>query len=262
MTPRIAVLLSSGCHPLSGRARGAERDKRALELALRLGDVSAVHVGSRNVDVQLRDYLAMGLGRVDHVVLPEQFDVVPALTEWLAEAKVDVILAGTRTEQGASTGLVPYLVAHALRLPVAADASDFRANGGSLCVAQSAPAGERRLLCVPMPAVVTVGDAGPVPRPGSFRRRTSGQIEQLRSCGGTVWRSDAARATADSTLASERTEQMPAKDRIAATRDQAATGGRIITNVTPEAAAREILSFLRERNLLPPSPPCSKETTA
>jgi electron transfer flavoprotein beta subunit len=44
---KVAVLLSVGRHPASGRTRRAPLDARALELALRLpdADISAVHAG-------------------------------------------------------------------------------------------------------------------------------------------------------------------------------------------------------------------------
>ena len=48
MTLTIAVLVSVGRHPASGRARRADRDARALELALRLSPSArplVIHAG-------------------------------------------------------------------------------------------------------------------------------------------------------------------------------------------------------------------------
>jgi len=66
----IAVLLSVGRHPASGRARRADLDARALELALGLADtarVHAIHAGDPQ-EPALREYLGMGIGRL--TVLP------------------------------------------------------------------------------------------------------------------------------------------------------------------------------------------------
>ena len=62
----IAVLLSVGGHPASGRARRAPLDAQALELALRLAEagqatrIHALHAGNP-AEPALRDYLGMGL---------------------------------------------------------------------------------------------------------------------------------------------------------------------------------------------------------
>ncbi|WP_315835333.1 electron transfer flavoprotein subunit beta [Bradyrhizobium prioriisuperbiae] len=252
MTLRVAVLLSCGCHPLSGRTRGAAFDRRALELALRLGDVAAVHVGPQREDLRFDDYLAMGLPSIDHVVLDEEFDVVPALIGWLRGRAVDLILAGIRTETGERSGILPYVVAQALALPVVADIAACHAEGRTLNVEQAAPRGGRRLLCSPLPAMVTVGEAGPAPRSGSFRRRKVGIVKPVEPDTRTTWRCAQQSDTATPPRQSIKTyHHALARRRISAIRDQPASNGRVVVNLGPEAAASEILSFLRERDLLP-----------
>ena len=59
----VAILLSIGRHPASGRSRRADLDARALDLALRLGPevrLHAIHAGDP-AEPALADYLGMGL---------------------------------------------------------------------------------------------------------------------------------------------------------------------------------------------------------
>src|SRR5690348_7452353 len=70
MTFEVAVLLSIGRHPASGRLRRADLDSRGLELALRLVEdsaragsqirVHAVHAGTPGQPA-IRGYLGMGV---------------------------------------------------------------------------------------------------------------------------------------------------------------------------------------------------------
>lgn len=105
---RIAVLLSIGRHPVSGRARRAAADARALELALRLpgAEIHAVHAGDPD-EPALRDYLGMGIARLGVVPMPQGHDPIPALIAWLRSLQPDIVLAGLRGENGLDTGLCP-----------------------------------------------------------------------------------------------------------------------------------------------------------
>ena len=105
MTFEVAVLLSVGRHPASGRARRAELDSRALELALRLaaasaGDgapvrVHAVHAGSP-AEPALRDYLGMGVERLTVLDIPASADPLAPLIAHLAARRPSLVLAGMR----------------------------------------------------------------------------------------------------------------------------------------------------------------------
>ena len=81
----IAVLLSIGSHPASGRARRGPLDAQALELALRLVEaghatrIHALHAGNP-AEPALRDYLGMGLDRLEVLETAPGADPVPALT--------------------------------------------------------------------------------------------------------------------------------------------------------------------------------------
>src|SRR5690349_249452 len=86
----VAVLLSIGSHPASGRPRRAPLDAQALELALRLTEsgqtarIHALHAGNPD-EPSLRDYLGMGLDRLEVLETAPGADPVPALIARLRE---------------------------------------------------------------------------------------------------------------------------------------------------------------------------------
>src|SRR5215468_1972720 len=98
----VAVLLSIGRHPASGRSRRADLDARALELALRLGPgvrIHAIHAGDP-AEPALADYLGMGIESLTVLRQPPGSDVLPALASRLAVLKPALIFAGLATEAG------------------------------------------------------------------------------------------------------------------------------------------------------------------
>ena len=177
--PDVAVLLSVGRHPASGRARLADLDARALELALRLAEVArvhAIHAGDPNEPV-LRDYLGMGIDSL--TVLALDGDVSGALAEHLQQLRPAVVLAGCRAECGEASGMLPYSIAQALQAQLVADAVSITLRGESARVIQAQPRGGRRALRVALPLVVTVDRAGPQPRMSAFGPAQRGQIRAI-----------------------------------------------------------------------------------
>jgi len=158
MTADIAVLVSIGRHPASGRARRAERDARALELALRLSPAAkplVLHAGDPG-EPALRDYLGMGLDSLTVLRLPPDADPLPALIEYFRNLRPRLLLAGTGAEAGEGSGLLPYAIADALDAVMAADIADIARAGDRLELLQALPRGRRRRLSAALPAVVTV----------------------------------------------------------------------------------------------------------
>ena len=91
----IAVLLSAGRHPVSGAPRACPGDAVALAFARRLGgdDLLALHAGSAH-EPALRDYLALGAGRIEVMAVPAGSDVAVPFAKRLAG--IDLILTGGR----------------------------------------------------------------------------------------------------------------------------------------------------------------------
>jgi electron transfer flavoprotein beta subunit len=160
----VAVLLSIGRHPASGRARHADLDARALQLALSLADVArvhAIHAGDPD-EPALRDYLGMGIDSL--TVLALDGDVSGALSDHLKLLRPAVVLAGHRAECGEASGMLPYVIAQTLQAQLVADAVSITLRGDSAGVIQAQPRGGRRALRVALPLVVTVDRAAPQPR--------------------------------------------------------------------------------------------------
>jgi electron transfer flavoprotein beta subunit len=170
------VLLSVGRHPATGRARHADLDARALQMALGLAPdtrVHAIHAGDPN-EPALRDYLGMGIDRL--TVLAVQGDVYTALAEHLKRLRPAVVLAGSRAERGEASGMLPYVIAQALEAQVIADAVSITPRGDTARVVQALPRGGRRALRVALPVVLTVDRAAPPPRMSAYGPARRGQI--------------------------------------------------------------------------------------
>ncbi len=81
---KLAVLVSIGLHPESGRSRRAEQDARAVELSLNLSDdVQLIHAGEGDEQV-LRRYLGMGLKRMTLLEADNGVDIEPVLRDYLS----------------------------------------------------------------------------------------------------------------------------------------------------------------------------------
>lgn len=180
----VVVLLSIGCHPASLRSRRAERDARAMTLALATGlPVIGLHVGTPCQALQA--YL--GMGPAELVVLPERAgqDPVAALVAWLECHPAVLILCGHQAEQGECTGLLPHMVAHALGLALVPAVVELRCDDHALTLTQALPGARRRLSCA-QTVVATVDRQAqaiaPVARGPALRRRcTMNEIDKLPS---------------------------------------------------------------------------------
>ena len=158
----IAVLLSVGSHPASGRARRAPLDAQALELALRLTEsgqtatrIHALHAGNP-AEPALRDYLGMGLDRLEVLETAPGADPVPALTARLRELAPALILAGSVAEGGEDSGMVPYLIAQALNRTLVPDIVGIDVTDAEAALTQALPRGQRRLVTASPPLVATL----------------------------------------------------------------------------------------------------------
>lgn len=257
----VAVLLSAGRHPVSGRPRRAPADARALDLALRLpaGRRLALHAGDPETPA-LRDYLGMGLERLTVLRTAAGHDPLEPLAAHLAAFLYPrrdgvLILAGSRAEGGEDSGMLPYLLAGALDMAIVADAVDVGVDpaSGTAEVVQALPRGRRRAVRVALPAVIAVHTAAPPPRPVAFGPARRGIVEAL----------DAA-ALPDEALAGyavrpwrprpRRLAVAPAGgsalDRLRAATEAKAGQGRLLVGVSPEEAARAIYETLEERGML------------
>lgn len=239
-----AVLLSIGRNTVSGRPRAAERDARAIAIARASGcDVIGLHGGQP--DGKLRDYLGMGLSRLVVVELDRDQDPIPALSAFLAECSgIAVVLAGSRSEAGDGTGLVPYAVAAALDLPILPAVTALEIADHGVRAVQALPGGRRRALHCAGPVMAVVDQQGP-PIPQIARGpATRGRIE-------TVPGAVAPAPTCQPDVLETRPAR-PRPKRIGPGHTQSASGQRLLVRPEPRQAALVILQFLEEERIIAP----------
>ncbi|MBY4678382.1 electron transfer flavoprotein subunit beta [Marinobacterium arenosum] len=251
----LAVLVSIGQHPKSGRARRAEQDARAVELGLKLvGErLELLHAGEAQQEV-LRSYLGMGLKEMTLLEQPSAGDAVPALGRYLAQKRPDIVLTGVRAESGEASGMTPYLLGEALGWPVVTRIADIiKVENGEAEVLQALPRGQRRALKVRLPFVASVDLAAETPRQSAYgpgrRARidnasVDAQQDQLRS----QWQEAPARKRPKRLKVAK---AKTAADRFkAATAKSQASGGQVLQNESAQEQAQALFKLLVEEGVL------------
>jgi len=256
---RFAALVSVGRHPITGRARRAEYDARAVELALSSTDaaqVSLIHAGEDASESlgALRSYIGMGLASLDLLRQPPGADVVPALEARLRELAPQVVLCGARSETGEASGMLPFLLAERLGWPVVSGLAAIESiDADSMTVLQALPRGQRRRLKVRLPAIATVDAAAKSARQSALGPARRGAIRLIEEA--VV--EDTAAATWSVAPARKRPKRLKiikaasARDRFKAAAAKAeGGGGQVISGVPADAAAQVVLKLLREEGVL------------
>ncbi|WP_375055250.1 electron transfer flavoprotein subunit beta [Zobellella sp. DQSA1] len=250
----IAVLVSEGRHPVSGRARRALQDASALELGFALGGkLEAIHAGSP-AQPALQDYLGMGLNRLTVLRQGPDDDALELLAPYLNELQPDLLLTGVRAEQGEGSGMLPYLLAERLGWPLVTGIAAIELiDGDEVTLLQALPRGQRRRLSVRLPFVASVDEAAASPRQLAFAKARRGSISEQQPA---APKPDADRAGWTLQDAKPRPKRLKvASAKTAADRFKQATAkaqggkGQIIRN-DPQAAAKAIYDLLVEEGVL------------
>ncbi|WP_205950448.1 electron transfer flavoprotein subunit beta [Pantoea stewartii] len=252
---RITALVSVGRHPESGRARRAEQDARAVELGLTLAQdtLEVLHAGDPH-DAALRSYAGMGVEALRVLAMDEQGDAVAVLSDYLSQDQPDVILTGGRSERGESSGMLPFLLAEALAMPVVVGVAEIVSlNGTDAEVLQALPRGQRRLLRIALPFIASVDMAACAPRQVAFGPANRATI--MAQPGVEV--RDAARAEWKIAPAVKRPKRLKKiKAKTAADRFKAATaksqsdGGKVLQNKPVEEMAQAVFDLLLEEGVI------------
>lgn len=242
MSGEIAVLLSVARHAVSGRPCVARRDASALELALRCTDQPlAVHAGLASNPV-LADYLGMGLRRL--TVLDSAGaadDILQPLVDFLTVRSPRLIVCGMESETGESSGMLPYLLAKRLGLPIVSDVAGFDMDS-EVRIFQALAGGRRRRLATDLPAILMIGNAGPKPRQWTFAKARRGVIDMIS----TRFEPDAERLG----WTEKEARQRPRKLRAGKTDEKVHSAA--LTGLTPRQAAERLHDFLAERGVIRP----------
>lgn len=246
------TLLSLGQHPVSGRAKRAEQDAQAFEMAAKLSKTQGLYAGEESHLDTLRPYVGMQVGDVSLLSLAANIDPVSALAHYLDDKEVDLIFCGSRAESGESSGMLPYLLAECLDLPVVSQVCDIEQTDGGLCVTQALPRGARRQVMVATPCVIIVDSAAPPARQTAYGPSLRGTIQVIPGTG------EIDEQAQDFTFepARKKPKRMKkVKAKTAADRFKAATasqakGGEVIHPKTPEEGAMAILKLLKEEGVV------------
>lgn len=255
----IAVLVSGGRHPVSGRSRRAANDARALELALQTAaccgaGLRVVHAGAPDA-ATLRGYLGMGVPELQVLEVAPGLDIAPVLAETLRDWRPALVLAGVRSETGWSSGCLPYVLAEYLDYPLVANIDSIVMNvtAGTAEMHQVCPRGRRRLLQARLPLVATVDPAAPAPRQSAYARERGGRLARL-DWSGTAPPAATPGAARPARRRPRRLQKPVAGDsadaRLRALTRSATGGGQVLEPSTPDEAALAIYHYLVEHGLV------------
>ncbi|MEZ8141067.1 electron transfer flavoprotein subunit beta [Enterovibrio sp. FF113] len=255
----VMVLVSCGQHPLSGRARRAESDAKALELALKLeeglGEAPAVIFAGDPDSLAIREYLGMGVKQLDVLKVSQDADASLALADHVSARKPNIVLCGARAEWGESSGMVPYLVAQSLSATVVPDVVDVLTQTETHAeVLQALSGGQRRRLRITLPAVLLASGAAPEPRQSAFTKARDGIVNVLQVAAhkdelAQAWQWQVAKKKPKrvKTVAASAS----GRDRfLAATAAPVSSGGQVMNNPSPQDAAEAILVLLKKEGVI------------
>lgn len=252
---KIAVLVSPARHPVSGQAMQSASDAAAFELACSLAPAQRLTVlcaGMVSKD-SLNDYLGLGASTIEVLTVEQGGDVVAALRARLQG--FDIVLCGVRSDGQSSSGLLPYLLAEELGMPLIGDVMDAQLQDRILRLRQFLPKGMRRRLEVPAPALLAVHPRAPRTRQFAYARACIGRVTYSA---GTIQGAAPVSPAWQIETASRRPR--PLKARIAQSGhsrmlgaiggDAEARGGQAMKDGSAEQKAQALIAYLREHHLV------------
>jgi electron transfer flavoprotein beta subunit len=256
---RIAVLVSTGRHPVSGTSRYSRNDALALELARALAErhhahLDVLHAGDA-ADPALAEYLALGAHEVEVLACGTADDAAHMLAERVRD--YDLVLTGTRAEGAHDSGMLPYRVAAALGAPIVGGAVDIDIDSGAgvAVVRQFLPKGLRRRVETTLPAVIAVHPLANAQPRYAYARLRAGAIRPQRPA--RVNAPDASEAAAWTVGPVERkpvrfaaAEKRSGHARMLSATTTESRGGNVVNEGSSVEKAQVILAYLREHQLI------------
>ena len=254
-TLRIAVLVSTARHPVSNQPMRSSSDAAAFELGCSLappGRLTVLSAGMAGKE-SLEEYLGLGVEALEVLTVAATADVLPAL---LARLKgFDLVLCGMRSDGQSASGMLPYLLAEGLGVPLVGDVLEATGAGRTLTVRQFLPKGMRRRLEVTLPAVLAVHPRAPQTRQYAYARARAGRVTNVA---GAIGASDRSAPAWQFEPATRRPRPLKAKvaqsghSRMmgAIGGDAGARGGQVVKQGSAEQKAQILLDYLREHRLI------------
>jgi electron transfer flavoprotein beta subunit len=224
-------------------------DEYALEAALKLkdvhgGEVSILTMAPPSAPETMRKALAMGADGGVHVSDPalagaDTLSTTRVLAAAIRDLEFDLLLAGADSSDG-TAGVVPAGIAALLRLPYLSYAAKIEPDpeAGTVRVRRISPTGYD-VLEAPMPALVVCTQALGEPRYPSLKGIMAARSKTIETR--ALYDLPAETGSAGGDVASNRVLTAEAPPPRAATR---------VVREAPDAAAREIVSFLAERRII------------
>ncbi|WP_410708001.1 hypothetical protein [Bradyrhizobium sp. BWA-3-5] len=201
-----------------------------------------VHAGEPRDE--LRQYLGMGLARLDVIATEAEADPVPALCAYLDKNPAPIVLAGSHAETGNDTGLLPYLVAPHIGATIIPGIVTIAPQRDGTGVTQTMTRGRQRELFVQGRALFTVGRSGPPPPQIAWARARRGQLNVIAN----------SQVEVIEDLQPKTTSERPARHRpkrIGPVDLHTRASGGALTGLTADEAACMILDYLEPLLVLP-----------
>ncbi len=253
---RVSALVSIGAHPDTGRARRSATDARAVELAMKLDDceLEVLHAGDPE-NPAIGYYSGMGLSQIRVLAQDEQDDAISTLSSYFRNNMPDIVLTGTRSENGESSGTLPFFLAQALDCPIVMGIAEILSvENGTARVLQALPRGQRRALNVSLPFIASVDSAAQEPRQSAFGRARRCDIVTEEVGGKQV---DQERMTWEVSIAKPKAKRLKvvkaksAADRFkAATAKAESTGGKVLKGQPASEMAQVVYDLLLEEGVI------------
>ncbi len=248
----IAALVSSAHHPSSGAARHCRNDSLAMTIGLILAEATTaqmqvLHAGKPD-NPALQDYLALGAEQIE--VIATESDVVENLAAHLKN--IDLILTGSRAESVSGSGLLPYLLAEKLNIPLVANALEIKTLDHNLEILQFLPKGKRRVVSVQLPAVVVIHPLAVVDLHYAFAKQITGKILSVP----TLQPTNSSKIDTQCKIEKREpiklkaTEHKTGHERLMAAITSENKGGTVVNEGNNVEKAQVILAYLREHQLI------------
>jgi len=253
-TLRIAVLVSTARHPVSGQPVRSSSDAAAFELGCSLAPPARLTVLSAGMAGKdsLEDYLGLGVEAIEVLTVAGNGDVLPALLARLRG--FDLVLCGMRSDGQSASGMLPYLLAEGLGVPLVGDVLEAKHGDHALTVRQFLPKGMRRRLEVRLPAVLAVHPRAPQLRQYAYARARAGRVTYVAGAIGggreaPAWQYEPA-TRRPRPLKAKVVQSGHSRMMGAIGGDGGARGGQVVKQGSAEDKAQILLDYLREHRLI------------